>query len=122
MLAQVGIGLQFLMQKIKTKISEASIYQFETFFHLDYSSESISSSYSDKDQLSSVAKILKKDSIKSIDITHYNSPPSIIPALEIFILTMESAKANKMFIPKTGLVDGMIKETFFERNGNKLNP
>ena len=46
----------------------------------------------------------------------------IIPALEIFILTMESAKANKMFIPKTGLVDGMIKETFFERNGNKLNP
>ena len=79
MLAQVGIGLQFLMQKIKTKISEASIYQFETFFHLDYSSESISSSYSDKDQLSLVAKILKKGSIKSIDITHYNSPPSIIP-------------------------------------------
>ena len=79
MLVQVGIGLQFLMQKIKTKISEASIYQFETFFHLDYSSESISSSYSDKDQLSSVAKILKKDSIKSIDITHYSSPPSIIP-------------------------------------------
>ena len=79
MLAQVGIGLQFLMQKIKTKISKASIYQFETFFHLDYSSESISSSYSDKDQLFSIAKILKKDSIKSIDITHYNSPPSIIP-------------------------------------------
>ena len=79
MLAQVGIGLQFLMQKIKTKISKASIYQFETFFHLDYSSESISSSYYDKDQLFSVAKILKKDSIKSIDITHYNSPPSIIP-------------------------------------------
>ena len=46
----------------------------------------------------------------------------IIPALEIFILTMESVKTNKMFIPKTGLVDGMIKETFFERNGNKLNP
>ena len=45
----------------------------------------------------------------------------IIPSLEIFILTMESVKANKMFIPKTGLVDGMIKEIFFERNGNKLN-
>ena len=56
MLAQVGIGLQFLMQKIKTKISEASIYQFETFFHLNYSNESISSSYSDKDQLSSLLK------------------------------------------------------------------
>tara|TARA_B100001057_G_scaffold495377_1_gene594264 strand:- start:1748 stop:2644 length:897 start_codon:yes stop_codon:yes gene_type:complete len=46
----------------------------------------------------------------------------IIPALEIFILTMESVKANKMFIPKTGLVDGMIKEIFNEKNGNKLNP
>ena len=46
----------------------------------------------------------------------------IIPALEIFILTMETVKANKMFIPKTGLVDGMIKETFFERNGYQLNP
>ena len=46
----------------------------------------------------------------------------IIPALEIFILTMETVKANKMFIPKTGLVDGMIKEIFIEKNGNKLNP
>ena len=46
----------------------------------------------------------------------------IIPSLEIFILTMESVKANKMFIPKTGLVDGMIKEIFIEKNGNKLNP
>ena len=99
MLAQVGIGLQFLMQKIKTKISEASIYQFETFFHLDYSSESISSSYSDKDQLSSVAKILKKDSIKSIDITHYNSPPSIIP---------------------TKYYDKNIKTKYIETNSKKL--
>ena len=46
----------------------------------------------------------------------------IIPALEIFILTMGTVKANKMFIPKTGLVDGMIKEIFIEKNGNKLNP
>ena len=46
----------------------------------------------------------------------------IIPALEIFILTMESIEANKMFIPKTGLVDGMIKEIFIKNNGNKLDP
>ena len=45
----------------------------------------------------------------------------IIPALEIFILTMESAKANKMFIPKTGLVDGMIKEIFYKKMGIILN-
>ena len=80
MLAQVGIGLQFLMQKIKTKISKASIYQFENFFHLSSLNESFSSSYSDKNQLKVVANILKNDSIKAIDITHFNSPPSIIPS------------------------------------------
>ncbi len=100
MLAQVGIGLQFLMQKIKTKINEASIYQFETFFHLNYLSESISSSYSDKNQLFSVAKILKKDSIKSIGITHYNSPPSIIP---------------------TKYYDKNIKTKYIETNSKKLS-
>ena len=79
MLAQVGIGLQFLMQKIRTKISKASIYQFENFFHFISLNESFSSSYSNKDQLDLVSNIVKNDSIKLIDITHYNSPPSIIP-------------------------------------------
>ena len=79
MLAQVGIGLQFLMQKIKTKISEASIYQFETFFHLNYLNESFTSSYSDKNQLPIISDLLKNDSINSLNITHFYSPPSIIP-------------------------------------------
>ena len=56
----------------------------------------------------------------------YNLNPDradvIIPALKIFILTMESVRSNKMFIPKIGLVDGMIKEVFYEKNGYKLNP
>tara|TARA_A100001015_G_scaffold53949_1_gene59184 strand:- start:669 stop:1235 length:567 start_codon:yes stop_codon:yes gene_type:complete len=68
------------MQKIKTKISKASIYQFENFFHLNSSNESFSSSYSDKNQIKVVSNILKNDSIKAIDITHFNSPPSIIPS------------------------------------------
>ena len=45
----------------------------------------------------------------------------IIPALKIFITTMESVGSNKIFIPKVGLVDGMINEIFYEKNGNKLN-
>ena len=56
----------------------------------------------------------------------YNLNPDradvIIPALKIFILTMESVRSNKMFIPKVGLVDGMIKEIFYEKNGCKLDP
>lgn len=45
----------------------------------------------------------------------------IIPALKIFIKTMESVGSNKLFVPKVGLVDGMINEIFHENNGNKLN-
>lgn len=45
----------------------------------------------------------------------------IIPALKIFIITMESIGSNKLFVPKVGLVDGMINEIFNENNGNKLN-
>ncbi len=56
----------------------------------------------------------------------YNLNPDradvIIPALKIFILTMESVSSNKMFVPKVGLVDGMVKEIFYEKNGYKLDP
>ncbi|MDC0162544.1 exopolyphosphatase [Flavobacteriaceae bacterium] len=45
----------------------------------------------------------------------------IIPALKIFITTMDSVGSNKLFVPKVGLVDGMINEIFHENNGNKLN-
>ena len=45
----------------------------------------------------------------------------IIPALKIFITTMEVVKANKMFVPKVGLVDGMINEIFYENNDSKLD-
>jgi len=45
----------------------------------------------------------------------------IIPALKIFTTTMEFVKANKIFVPKSGLVDGMINEIFYENNGRKLD-
>ena len=45
----------------------------------------------------------------------------IIPSLKIFITTMEFVKANKIFIPKVGLVDGMINEIFYENNASKLD-
>ena len=45
----------------------------------------------------------------------------IIYALKIFITTMEFVKANKIFVPKSGLVDGMINEIFYENNASKLN-
>ena len=45
----------------------------------------------------------------------------IIYALKIFITTMEFVKANKIFVPKSGLVDGMINEVFYENNASKLD-
>ena len=45
----------------------------------------------------------------------------IIYALKIFITTMEFVKANKIFVPKVGLVDGMINEIFYENNASKLD-
>jgi len=79
MLAQAEIGLQFLMQKTKIKISKASIYQFESFFHLNFLNESISSYYTDKDKLSEISKIFKNSSLNSLNVIHFNSAPSIIP-------------------------------------------
>ena len=45
----------------------------------------------------------------------------IIPALKIFISTMEFVKANKIFVPKVGLVDGIINEIFYENSSSKLD-
>ena len=45
----------------------------------------------------------------------------IVHALKIFIFTMSSVKANKIFVPKVGLVDGMVNEIFFENNASYLN-
>ena len=44
----------------------------------------------------------------------------IVPALKIFLKTMEWSSSNKIFVPKVGLVDGMIKEIYFNSAGKKL--
>jgi len=45
----------------------------------------------------------------------------ILPALKIFISTMEWTSSNKLFVPQVGLVDGMINEIFYQKNGEKLD-
>ena len=45
----------------------------------------------------------------------------ILPALKIFISTMEWTSSNKLFVPQVGLVDGMINEIFYKKNGEKLD-
>ena len=45
----------------------------------------------------------------------------ILPALKIFISTMQWTSSNKLFVPQVGLVDGMINEIFYQKNGEKLD-
>ncbi len=57
-------------------------------------------------------------------VLEYNLNPDradvILPALNIFLKTMEWSRSNKIYVPKVGLVDGMIKEVYYEGMGVKL--
>ncbi len=57
-------------------------------------------------------------------ILEYNLNPDradvILPALKIFLKTMEWSGSNKIYVPKVGLVDGMIKEVYYNNVGVKL--
>ena len=57
-------------------------------------------------------------------VLEYNLNPDradvIIPALKIFLKTMQWSGSNKIFVPKVGLVDGMIKEVYYKDIGKKL--
>ena len=57
-------------------------------------------------------------------ILEYNLNPDradvIVPALKIFLKTMEWSGSNKVYVPKVGLVDGMIKEVYYKGVGLKL--
>tara|TARA_B100000989_G_scaffold134209_1_gene99744 strand:- start:793 stop:1542 length:750 start_codon:yes stop_codon:yes gene_type:complete len=67
------------MQKINNKNYKASIFQFESFFHLDFLIDSISSSYDDNKNLSKILNIIDEYSLNHIDIIHYNTNPTLIP-------------------------------------------
>ena len=57
-------------------------------------------------------------------VLEYNLNPDradvILPALKIFLKTMEWSGSNKIYVPKVGLVDGMIKEVYYNNVGVKL--
>ena len=39
----------------------------------------------------------------------------IIPATKIYLSIMEWSGANKIFVPKIGLADGIVKQLYFEK-------
>ena len=74
-------GLHFLMQKTKSKISKTFVYQFESHFHIESSTDNITLDFSDSKYLGKSTEFITDLKIESIEIVHLNSHPSIVPSL-----------------------------------------
>ena len=74
-------GLHFLMQKTKSKISKTFVYQFESHFHIESSTDNITLDFSDHKYLAKSSNFISDLKIESIEIVHLKSHPSIVPSL-----------------------------------------
>ena len=74
-------GLHFLMQKTKSKISKTFVYQFESHFHIESSTDNITLDFTDSKYLVKSTDFITDLKIESIEIVHLNSHPSIVPSL-----------------------------------------
>ena len=59
-------------------------------------------------------KFTKEELIKRLDL-NIDRADVIVPACKIYISAMEWASSNKMFVPKMGLSDGIVRDLYFHR-------
>lgn len=67
--------------------------------------------------LTELYELLKKKSAKELLINLQLNPDRadvIVPAVHIYLLAMKQSGANKIYVPKVGLADGMIKLLYKE--------
>jgi hypothetical protein len=69
------------MQKTKSKISKTFVYQFETHFHIESSTDNITLDFSDSKYLGKSTEFITDLKIESIEIVHLNSHPPQTPLL-----------------------------------------
>ena len=69
------------MQKIKSNISKAFVYQSESHFHIESSIENITLDFSDNKYITKSYDFITDLKIESVEIVHLNSRPSIVPSL-----------------------------------------
>jgi len=59
-------------------------------------------------------KFTKEELIKRLDL-NIDRADVIVPACKIYISAMDWAGSNKMFVPKMGLSDGIVRDLYFNR-------
>ena len=67
-----------------------------------------------KNQLDLLSNLTYEERIMQLDLNP-DRADVIIPATKIYLSIMEWSGANKIFVPKIGLADGIVKNLYFEK-------
>jgi exopolyphosphatase/guanosine-5'-triphosphate,3'-diphosphate pyrophosphatase len=67
-----------------------------------------------KDQLELLSNLSYEERIMQLDLNP-DRADVIIPATKIYLSIMEWSGANKIFVPKIGLADGIVKNLYYEK-------
>ncbi|MHB1107368.1 MAG: Ppx/GppA phosphatase family protein [Lutibacter sp.] len=67
-----------------------------------------------KSQLELLSNLSYEERIMQLDLNP-DRADVIIPATKIYLSIMEWSGANKIFVPKIGLADGIVKQLYFEK-------
>lgn len=67
-----------------------------------------------KNQLEILSNLTYEERIMQLDLNP-DRADVIIPATKIYLSIMEWSGANKIFVPKIGLADGIVKNLYFEK-------
>lgn len=68
-----------------------------------------------KKSASMLAKLTIEERVVQLDL-NIDRADVIVPAADIFLWVMRKAHAVKIFVPKTGLADGIVQKLYFSRN------
>jgi exopolyphosphatase/guanosine-5'-triphosphate,3'-diphosphate pyrophosphatase len=67
-----------------------------------------------KSQLALLSNLTYEERIMQLDLNP-DRADVIIPATKIYLSIMEWSGANKIFVPKIGLADGIVKNLYYEK-------
>ena len=67
-----------------------------------------------KNQLDLLSNLTYEERIMQLDLNP-DRADVIIPATKIYLSIMEWSGANKIFVPKIGLADGIVKNLYYEK-------
>ena len=93
------------MQKTKNKIRKTFVYQFESFFHIESSTNNIKLDFSDDKYIAKSVDFILNSTEGLIEIVYFNSHPSIVPTLHFDDKIKYKYLTTNTLISKTVLTD-----------------